>query len=133
MKKSPTNLDNVKPSQSRERAARSAVLIANYLTKHTLGASPKKLEEMVLSHHPDWKQLHDQAAGGLSSQSKLTNDIAWGKNALKDGGYTISIKESCNAGKDRLKMSEKGKNTNFEKQDGITWEQHFILIQEGRI
>jgi hypothetical protein len=133
MTKSPTNLANVKPSKSRERAAKAAVLIANYLKIHTLGASPKKLEEMVLAEHPEWKELHNEAAGELSSQSRLTNDIAWGKNALKDGGYTISIKETCSGGKERLKISEKGKNTNFKKYDDITWEQHFILIREGKI
>lgn len=133
MKKSPTNLANVKPSKSRERAAKAGFLIASYLKIHSLGASPKKLEEMVLVQHPEWKELHDEAAGELSNQSRLTNDIAWGKNALKDGGYTVSIKESCNAGKERLKITEKGKITNFDKTNDVTWEQHFVLIREGKL
>lgn len=133
MTKKSTNLNNVKPSQSRERAARSAVIIGNYLKIHSLGASPKKLEEIVLKEYPDWTQLHDQAAGELSNQSRLTNDIAWGKNALKDGGYTISKKESARGGKEILKTTDKGKATNLDKQDGVTWEQHFILIREGKL
>jgi hypothetical protein len=133
MIKSPTNLANVRPSKSRERAAKAAILIANYLKIHTLGASPKKLEEMVLSHYPEWKELHNEAAGELSNQSRLTNDIAWGKNALKDGKYTISIKEACGGGKERLKISEKGKTTVFEKTEDISWEQYFVLIREGKI
>ena len=133
MIKSHTNLNNVKPSASRERSARSAVIISEYLKINTLGASPKKLEEVVLSRHPEWKLLHDEAAGELSNQSRLTNDIAWGKNALKDGGYTISLKGTAAGGKERLKMSEKGKITDFNKKEENTWEQHYVLIQEGRI
>lgn len=133
MIKSPTNLANVKPSASRERSSRSAVIMANYLKVNSLGASPKKLEEIVLSQHPEWKLLHDEAAGELSNQSRLTNDIAWGKNALKDGGYTVSIKGAAAGGKERLRMTDKGKVTDFSKKDDTTWEQHFILIQEGRI
>jgi hypothetical protein len=133
VKKSPTKLENVKTSQSRERAAKAAVLIANYLKKHTLGASPKKLEEMVLNEYPEWKELQDQAAGQLSNQSRLTNDIAWGKNALKHGNYTTSVKETCSGGKERLKISERGKVTNFDKSDAHTWEQHFTLIEAGKL
>lgn len=133
MIKYPTNLANVKPSKSRERAARAAVLIANYLKIHTLGAGPKKLEEMVLSHYPEWKELHNESAGELSTQSRLTNDIAWGKNALKDGKYTISIKGVCGGGKERLKISEKGKTKVFEKPEDLSWEQYFVLISEGKV
>lgn len=133
MEKSPTNLNNVKPSDSRERSAKSAVLIAEYLLANPLGASPKKLEEMVLTAHPEWIVLHNENAGELSCQTRLTNDIAWGKNALKDGKYTTSIKGAASGGKDRLKLSEKGRNTDFTKNDAHTWEQHYVLIKEGRI
>jgi hypothetical protein len=133
MIKHPTNLNNVKASASRERAAKSAVIIADYLKIHTIGASPKKLEEIVLSHHPEWKELANLAAGSLSTQTKLTNDIAWGKNALKDGGYTHSKKESARGGKEILKLTDKGKATNFKKEDTLSWEQHYVLIREGKI
>jgi hypothetical protein len=133
MIKPPTNLANVKPSASRERSSRAAVIMADYLKANSLGAGPKKLEEIVLSQHPEWKLLQDETPGELSTQSRLTNDIAWGKNALKDGGYTVSIKGVAAGGKERLKMSDKGKVTDFSKKEGTTWEQHFVLIQEGKI
>lgn len=133
MIKSPTNLKNVKQSDSRERAARAAIIIAEYLAANSLGASPKKLEEIVLKHHPEWILLHEENAGKNSYQSRLTNDIAWGKNALKDGGYTITIKGAARGGKDILKLSDKGKQTDFSKKEGITYEQHFVLTVEGKL
>jgi hypothetical protein len=133
MIKSPTKLENVKPSASRERAAKAAVIIAEYLKIHSLGASPKKLLEIILKLHPEWAQLEDESAGKLSTQSRLTNDVAWGKNALKDGGYTISKKESAQGGKEILKITDKGRAAKFSKEDNITWEQQFVLIQQGKI
>jgi hypothetical protein len=133
MIKYPTNLKNVKSSASRERASKAAIAIGEYLKIHPIGASQKKLEEVVLSQYPEWKELSQQAAGKLSTQTKLTNDIAWGKNALKDGGYTQSKENSARGGKEVLKLTEKGKLTHFEKKEELTYEQHYVLIKEGKI
>jgi hypothetical protein len=130
--KKPTDLKNVKPSASRERAARAAVLISNVLKRAFLGLSPKRLEELVLKEYPEWKELSQKTAGQFSTQSKLTNDIAWGKNALKDGGYTISKKEAAQGGKEILKLTEKGRQASLEKEPYLSWEQHFVLISQGK-
>jgi len=133
MPKYPTNLENVRSSAPRERAAKIAVLIAEYLKIHTLGAGPRKLEEVILKEHPEWEALRHEPAGALSTQTRLTNDIGWAKNALRDGGYTTSKKEATRGGKEVLKLTDKGRTSDFTKPEQISWEQHFVVIQEGRI
>jgi hypothetical protein len=131
-RKKPIDLNNVQTSPSRERSAKAAVLIAETLKHAFLGLSPKRLEELILQKYPDWKELANLDAGKRSTQSKLTNEIAWGKNALKDGGYTLSKKEAARGGKEVLKLTEKGKTASLTKPNEITWEQYFVLISQGK-
>lgn len=128
----PIDIRNVKASLSRERSAQAAQHIVEVLQTAFLGLSPKRLEELVLQKYPEWRELAGKTAG-KSPQSQLTNEIAWGKNALKDGGYTLSKKEAARGGKEILKLTEKGKNTSFQKDPTTTWEQHFVLISQGNL
>lgn len=111
--------------------AKMAVAIGNCLKEYKGAVSQRTLVNAVLKDYPEYNGLLTEQAGKLN-QSKLTNRMAWAKSALKSGGYTISKKDSVVIG-EVLRLTEKGRQVNFNRASTTNWNDHYVLIKKGQI
>jgi hypothetical protein len=113
----------------KQRWGKIATSIFNCLSRHKGAVSQRTLMTAVIKDYPELAQLKELRAG-KSTQTALTNLMAWAKVALKSGGYTLS-KKDCLAKGEVLRLTEKGKLSNLNKASTSKWDEHYDFIKKG--